>query len=369
MKIIKSSFKTNNPNKACIFMILVQIVFLIYVPSKALADVMRYPTIRVAILDNLLNEKLSSDNYIDYYLSGIKAAKEFSRKERINIQYQTFFYDRTPLALLKLLPKVKVWHPDLIIGPRDSDNFLLLKNYFRDVLILSPYATSIDVEKMPNNFYSLTPSDVSSSRAILNIIENFFPKNDIFSITELDCKSCVDVSKIVLKMYEKNHPNVKIISTNFIGDEAEIININKLMHGYKKGEIILLPNKSVSSGILMMRITDYLKQDNTIFIGGDGWGSWKSGAPGRFKTSNNYVGFRVTPWSLDIKNKNFTQFKDFYVNRYHTLPPDHITYIIFTTILSVVAALKEYGFSSSKNMKIQILQNYKKALIKNSNWF
>lgn len=336
---------------------------------KSLADLPPPTTIKIAILDNLLNEKLSSDNYIDYYLSGIKAAKEYTKKQGINIQYRAFFYDRTPLAIIKMFPKVKAWHPDLIIGPRDSDNFLLLRGYFNHILVLSPYATAVDVTQMPNNFYSLTPSDFSASSAMLNLIEKYFPDKGVFSVSEIDCKSCANITKLIIQAYEKHHPGSKIISSNFIGDEAESLNINKLMKGYQRGQIILLPNRSVSSGILMMRITDFLKQKNTVFIGGDGWGSWKSGAPGRFKASGNYTGFRVIPWSLEMESKRLKQFKIFYIKQYHTLPPDHITYIIFTTILSVIEALKGDVKVSPINMKQKILHSYKEALIKDANWF
>jgi hypothetical protein len=302
-------------------------------------------------------------------LSGAKAAKEYAKQQGVNIQYQTFFYERTPLAIIKMLPKVKAWHPDVIIGPRDSDNFLLLKSYFKDILVLSPYATAIDVAQMPSNFYSVTPSDSSSSLAIANMIEQNFPRRSIFSIVEIDCKSCNDVNKLTIQAYNKYHPDTKVISKYFIGDEAESLDISKLMNGYQKGQIILLSNRSVSSGILMMRITNYLKQKNTIFIGGDNWGSWKSGAPGRFKAFEDYIGFRVVPWSLDIDDKIFNQFKTFYIIQYHQLPPDHITYIIFTTILSIVEALQEYDVDHQKNMQERILKSYQKALTKDANWF
>lgn len=338
-------------------------------PLDVFANVNLPIKLKVAVLDNLLNEKLSSDNYINFYILGLKSAKLSSIEKGINIEYKTFFYDSSPLAIFKMVPQVNNWHPDLIIGPRDSYNFLLLKNEFNNILVISPYATASEVTTMPSNFYSMSRPDKYSAEAILDLVESKFPNKGVFCVIEADCKSCVDVGKIFIQKYKKIHPNESIITSNFLNEDANILDIKKLMKGYKKNQIVLLPDQSVSSGILMMRITNYLKQDNTVFIGGDGWGSWKSGAPGKFQSVKNYIGYRVVPWSLDVPDAEFNQFNEFFYRTFHFSPPDHITYIIYRTLNSVVAALEKYPAPKPDNMQQQVLYSYRLAIKNDPNWF
>ena len=49
---------------------------------------------------------------------------------------KTFDYDRThPLAILQSVKEVKAWDPDVILGPRNSNMFLLTRGVFKNVLV------------------------------------------------------------------------------------------------------------------------------------------------------------------------------------------------------------------------------------------
>src|SRR5260221_13797463 len=118
------------------------ILLLWIIPLVVMADP---PQIRVAILDNLQSQKFSSINYENHYLEGIELAAFSAKEKGINLQYKYFHYGKEPLDILTEIPKVKAWDPDFIIGPRASDKFLLLKNYFNNVVVLSPLATAEEV--------------------------------------------------------------------------------------------------------------------------------------------------------------------------------------------------------------------------------
>lgn len=113
-------------------------------------------SIKVAVLENLKFEKLSTDKYANDYMDGLLTAVDAAKKDGYAVEIQTFFYGKEPLAILKQIPEVKAWQPDIIIGPRSSSLFLMLKDQFSDVLVLSPFATATEVAALPDNFYSMT---------------------------------------------------------------------------------------------------------------------------------------------------------------------------------------------------------------------
>ena len=99
--------------------------------------------IKVAILDNFHSEILPSEQYGNYYLQGISIAADSALKDNhIHVVYKNFTYGTNPLGILQSLSAIKEWHPDLIIGPRSSNQFLLLKNQLNNILVISPYATA-----------------------------------------------------------------------------------------------------------------------------------------------------------------------------------------------------------------------------------
>lgn len=108
-------------------------------------------TIKLAIIDNFHYQKFVTTRYKEYYLLGLELALVEAKKSGINIKYRIFQYDDDPLSILGKIPELVEWEPDLILGPRDSNRFLLLAPYIKNTLTLSPFATSTDIKKMPNN--------------------------------------------------------------------------------------------------------------------------------------------------------------------------------------------------------------------------
>ena len=143
-------------------------------------------SIRVAVLDNLKFEKLSTDKYANDYMDGLLTAVDAAKKNGYAVEIQTFFYDKEPLAILKKVPDVKAWNPDIIIGPRSSSLFLMLKNQFADVLVLSPFATATEVAALPDNFYSMTLPNEYFTQAVVNIVRDRFPSSAVTPIGEVD---------------------------------------------------------------------------------------------------------------------------------------------------------------------------------------
>jgi L-lysine exporter family protein LysE/ArgO len=109
--------------------------------SAAVTDTTR--TVRIAILDNLKSEKLASERYVEEYLRGINLAVREAGKTKIALEPKLFLYDSKPLEILAMLPEVLAWHPDVIIGPRSSDQFMLLKDRLSNIAVISPAAAEL----------------------------------------------------------------------------------------------------------------------------------------------------------------------------------------------------------------------------------
>lgn len=124
-------------------------------------------TIKIAIIDNFKYQKYVTTKYKKYYLNGLNLALNQAKSDGLLTTYKIFQYNQDPLSIINIIPDVIKWNPDVIIGPRDSNKFLMLPLYIKDVLTVSPFATSPAVSKMPRNFFSVTLSDSFEARAML----------------------------------------------------------------------------------------------------------------------------------------------------------------------------------------------------------
>ncbi|HMT02568.1 MAG TPA: hypothetical protein PKD00_04550 [Burkholderiales bacterium] len=127
--------------------------------------------IKIAILDGLKSAKIVSANYLLDYNKGLEVAALNAKLRGLTIEYKLFSYDKERLSILNQIQNVKDWQPDFIIGPRSSDEFVLLKPYFTNTLVISPIATAAVTENLPNNFYSMTLPDIYLAQAMVKFIE------------------------------------------------------------------------------------------------------------------------------------------------------------------------------------------------------
>lgn len=325
-------------------------------------------TIKVAVLENLKFEKLSTDKYANDYMDGLLTAVDTAKTAGYVVEVQTFFYDKDPLAILKKVPDVKAWNPDIVIGPRSSSLFLMLKDQFDDVLVLSPFATASEVASMPDNFYSMTLPNEYFTQAIVNIVRERFPKSAVAPIGEVDCKNCTDFISAFAAAATASNLTVRP-STTFLNKNAETTPPQELLTHYQKGDVILLPNTSYTSGTLVGRISDHLKDNSIAFIGGDGWGDWSSSYVGKVKSAFAYSAYRATPWSLDATDARAKTFREHFKKYRKTVPTGAVSLLSYSTLTAALNALIE-NKTSTKNDSIrsQLLQAFKAARKKDKNY-
>ena len=324
--------------------------------------------IKVAILENLKFEKLSTDKYANDYMDGLLTASDAAKADGDSIEIKTFFYDKEPLAILKKVPEVKTWNPDIVIGPRSSSLFLMLKDQFRDVLVVSPFATAAEVSSMPDNFYSMTLPNEYFTQAVVNIVQERFPKAAVAPIGEVDCKNCKDF----IAAFADAAVNVNLTvrkSSTFLNKNAEIASPLELLSHYQKGDVILLPNTSYTSGTLVGRISDHLKDSSITFIGGDGWGDWSSSYVGKVKSAYSYSAYRATPWSLDATDARAILFKKQFRKYRKVEPTGAVSLLSFATLSAPISAFARHKHASTQTpVREQILEAFKKARSNDQNY-
>lgn len=326
--------------------------------------------IKLAIIDNFHFQPNFNNQFDLYYKPGIELAKIQARKMGYKVHVKYFIYGQEPLSVFEAIPRAKAWKPDVIIGPRNSNTFLLLKEAFQGILVLSPYATSDSVSSMPKNFYSLAFPDKIFSNSIENYLEENFKKIKIFGIIQADCKNCMDIADNFKKNYEKKRKD-KITYTYFSQLDEKNIDIKKLLLGYEKGSIIFIPDYAYYASILMPQITNYLKRP-VLFVGADDWGSWLNTPVGKVAADYPYKGLRFTPWSYDEKSIEMKNFMNEYQNAFHKGPEDVATYMSYNAAISFIFALHHYENNPSIKktfiIRKKILKSYQLALKKNPNW-
>lgn len=332
--------------------------------------------LRVAILDNLkLSETLGvSFNYENIYLSGINIAVLAARKQGIDIEYKTFFYGANPLDVLRKVPEVQAWKPDIILGPHYSNQFLLLKKYFSDVLILSSYASDPALVNLPSNFYSIClPDDV-----VLKILSQFvykkFADRNIHIISQADCKNCVDIANLFLIDYQHLDSSAIISEMHFVGNDINTMNILNMIKGSKQDNLIFIEPLDYYMYLNMTsRIAEVLKSPNLVFVTVmDLWGDADMLQKLILKKSSiKYKAYRISPLLLDdVSDKKLQQFNQLYSEYYKKPATNAMAYITFLTVMSAVSALEQFPVKNRHlMMRERVLASYRKALQVDPNWF
>ncbi len=302
-------------------------------------------TLRIAILDTLVWEKIATKKYEADYLKGLDLAKDEARNLGYEVNYRKFSYEKGRLSILNKVKEVKFWDPHFIIGPRFSSLFLLLKDHFRNTLVVSPLATANSVSRLPENFYSISPPNKIGVATLAKFVQQELMGQSIHPIIEVDCKYCVDFARTFREEAKKRKLKLSPKDSYFLSNEVENVDIAKLITQKNEDDVFLLPNRSYTSGTLMGRISNQLKRNNVIFLGADGWGDWSAGYTGKFRSHFKYKGYRVTPWTYDKTDSQTSRYINLFERKFKTKPKGNISLISFTTVMAVVNSLPKKGLN------------------------
>lgn len=301
-------------------------IFLFFIGSSLAFSAVE--VVKVAVLDNLQSEKLATARYIEDYKDGLILGNAIARESKVDYDVRYFLFNDKDMAPEIL--KIKKWKADVIIGPRSSEFFILLKDQFKDTLVISPFATAVAVSSLPLNMYSLSPDNSETIDMLVDFTQSNFPGRRVFQIVQADCGNCTDSSEQLMKSVKNlKLPLADKVSFLFAA-QAELIPMEKLLEGYKKDDIIFLPNTSYVSGVLAGRIADHLKLRELNFLGCTGWGDWAVGNFGKFRSPFYYQGFRVVSWSVKFKDAETLRFQSLFKKIHSAAAEVNVTRINFS---------------------------------------
>ncbi len=306
-------------------------------------------------------------NYRGYYLKGVDTAVYEAKRKGYQVDVRVFSYGQHPLSILEIIPKVLAWKPDVIIGPRDSNRYLLLSNKIKRILVISPFATSSGVQGMPNNFFSLTLPVENSANAMINFIKDKYPHHGVYILEQANCKSCSDLSRHFKKSWE-NRKYGKVVSKPYLPSELSLSFMKKALINYKKSDVILLSGTAHASAILMPMVTQYVKH-SVIFVGGDGWGSWKDTEVGKINSNYDYTAFHIVPWSLFGCDQNMIHFKREYLAEHKKSADGMLSFLSYFTVKSFMTAYERYSKNFKGSVRSKLLSSYQLAIRKNLFYF
>jgi hypothetical protein len=301
--------------------------------------------VRIAIMDRLQSQTLASEKYEKDYFLGIELGKRQMAEQGIPLEWKYFELGQEPVSILERVSEVEAWNPDVIIGPRSSNRFLLLKNSFPKRLVISPLATAEAVGALPDNLYSISYPNRFATEALVNFSIQRLKPRGIHAIIESECKNCRDFADVFLSKFKKRRPSMHISEATFATATVESVDVEKLLVGYRKGDLILLPNTSYSSGILASKLSDRLQDENLIFLGNDDWGPWSASNFGRIQSKQDVSGYLVNPWAFESARVLGDVFKKEYAKFMTTTSePERISLIAFAAMKLIQTV------SSEKNL-------------------
>jgi len=319
------------------------------------------------ILKNPNTLPYTSSRYLDYYKQGLNTASSLANTMGMAVKYK-FYVMKDITKLPQQMQKIKNWDPGFIIGPNYSNAFLLLKNHFKNTLVLSAYANAQSIAFLPDNFHTLNPLNEQYAQTVYNYIVKTFPSGNVHVIVDKSCKACYGMSVAILNNIRSGCPRKKIYTNYFVDFISAQVPVEGLIKDFSKNDVILMLTTSDSAMVLIPKIADYLNYP-AIFIGTDTWGSSVDSKLGRLRSKKPYTAIRVIPRSLQLDIPELSFFKQYYQKCYHKLPVDNITYAVFSTVNSVLYSLTNCKVNHSNEIRDQILTCYQQQLKKNRDAF
>ncbi len=295
---------------------------------------------------------------------GIDLAVQEAKKLGFDVKYKLFLYQDTDLSIFSSIRAMNKWRPTLIIGPRTSNKFLLLHPGVKDIMVLSPFATSDKLALLPKNFFGITLPSKYAARSQFLLIRNILRNHNVSILTEASCDSCVSESNVLLKLLK--HNGIKAKNTLILGGQVSSMEIKKIFLG--DNDIFVLSTLAHTAGVLMARITNHQKR-KTIFIGGDGWGTWGDTEAGRLPARYPYVAYHIVPWSLSNASPYFKKFRQQYIEKYKSEPEDKMSFVSYQTLMSAIMAVYNCHLIKQKVTAKTLLSCYKTAVQLNPDYY
>ena len=223
---------------------------------------------KVALLETFYTEMPLVPEISEYenaYFAGVEIAAHEAKQYGLTVHYKPFLYGAGSLDILDEVSKVYEWSPDLVMGPSSSDQCLLLKNHLKDIMILSSYASDVNLKNIPNFYSTLLPDD-KIMQLLTDFIKNKFPTKNIYVIQQVDCKQCVDAGQLFISNYKKILHSNNIFEKKIIMDNINSIDAKSLIAGHEDDIIIVLNDSYFTYKNFIYYIASFFPNKRLIFF-------------------------------------------------------------------------------------------------------
>ena len=339
----------------------------------ALFDVTPKPLVQVALLDRIYAEAPSLSKLAAYeraYLAGAKVAKMDAPLYGYRLQYKPFLFGGGPIDILDELPKIKAWRADVVLGPSSSDECLLLGKYLTSIMVVSSYASDVNIQQRYSNFFSTLLPDNRIMTMLAHFTHKRFPKKSVFVLMQTDCKQCVDVGKSFIKQYQALSSSNYVTSKTMFFDHIDQLDIHSLIGPHINDVIFVLTALDLKYNYFARHVANAFPGKRLTFMSDqDNWGNEGGDTP-LTKTDLPYDSYRIGPLLYDRHSALFMQFYRQYLTLFGKPPTDAVSFETYNSIVSTLVALNKYPDpGKGDKMHDQILYSYRHAMKNNPDWF
>lgn len=309
----------------------------------------------------------TSDRYVRFYKQGINTATYYGQSLGLSVESK-YWVMADISRFSSQVKEINEWEPDLIIGPNYSNSFLLLRDYFKDILVLSAYANDQSIASLPSNFHTLNPLNETYAQAFTNYISKKHPHSGVVVIVDESCKSCYSLSKKFAESYKSACPKNTIKVLSLEKNDLENTIQPRVFEEAYENKIVLMLTTTDDAITLIPMLSEYAGKPLTFF-GGDSWGSSIDSKLGQIKTREGYQTIHITPRSIKLNSAELNLFIKNHKDIYKQQALDNVTYAVFSTVNSVFVSLENCSFKDKENMKSRVLRCYLSQLSINPSIF
>lgn len=236
-------------------------------------------SVRVDFIEALsLKDTTSSERFQKDYQDAIQLGKNLIAAKVAKCGYSieakaSFYESGDALRAKELAEESRKNGSWMIVGPRRSNQYLLLVQGAKTTPTVSLMASSDDVSKLGPRHISISPTNSQMARLAAQEASVRKKGGTYLTIVSDDCSNCVDFSQ-AFDHAARRLDLRKLAETKIVGETFSTQPILESSREHKP-DFILLPNYSIVANRIMNAFNGQSK--SPLFIGGDGWGDSRYG--------------------------------------------------------------------------------------------
>ena len=235
--------------------------------------------VRVDFIEALApKDTTSSERFQKDYEGAIQLGESLIAKKISGCGYTletkaSFYESGDSLKAKELAEQARKNSSWLIVGPRRSNQYLLLVQGADPTPSVSLMASSDEVSKLSPRHVSVSPSNTQMANMAAAEVKARKGKATYLTVVNDDCSNCVNFSK-AFDLEAKRLGHKKLTELKILGEGFAVEPILEA-NAKHKPTFILIPNYSIEANRIMSAFNG--QKSPPLFVGGDGWGDNRYG--------------------------------------------------------------------------------------------